>query len=159
MEQRSSISWRRIILVLLCLGIPIGVLLWPRESAPPSTRSWASINLRRLHFMLSKYAEKNNDRLPPSLAAIGSDLVQAGGLEHLRFRETETRNRYDWLYFPAPKLSTLSAEYILIAAPKPLLKPRPEVRMVLYPNGAISAVKEAEYQQRIRSQMLRYKTN
>lgn len=113
---------------------------------------WAHTNLYRLHLLIGKFAKENNDRLPPSLAALEPELGQAGGLEHLRFRETETRRRYDWLYFPAPKLSPLPADYILIAAPKPLLKYRPEVRMVLHSNGVISAVKEDEYRQRIRLQ-------
>ncbi|MHA3774481.1 hypothetical protein ACXR0O_23400 [Verrucomicrobiota bacterium sgz303538] len=153
MDQRLSKWLRGIVVGLVFLGAPAAVFLWPRESTPVSTHVRVYLHLRTLHRALTKFSEANANHLPASLAALEPEFVEAGFLDNLYFSEKETGNRYDWLYFPAAKLSSLSDDYILLATPKTIPSSNSQkVRVVLHPNGAVSDVMEHEFQQRIRTQ-------
>lgn len=112
-------------------------------------------NLRSIGCTLLLYAQDHDGRLPATLAELDGDYLPSGDLAELGFTSPVTKVRYEWLYFPQPKLDSLPEDTILAASPMtfPAFH-MPQARIVVHADGDAMVVSEADYQKRIAEQMV-----
>ena len=136
-------------LVLLVLTSPVAVC------APEKSIAVVSLShLKSFAPALYSYANDHEGRLPRQLAALVPDYISEEAFGEARFRNDLSGRAYDWLYFPPLGQLPLPDDLMIAAAPATSSSPRKQqLRTVLFANGSVRQVHEADYQQTLKRQI------
>ena len=110
-------------------------------------------NVRQIGLALRLYAKDNDGRLPPLLAELQPEFLEADSLSKLRFRDRDGKTELDWLYYPKANFNALPDATILVASPRTLRVAGKEQRMILHPDISVTFMPEADFQKQLTEEL------